>query len=130
LDTAGEEDYQNMLDEWISQANGFLLLFAINDLESFEAIKQKIKRIEKNEADNLPKILVGNKCDLRVDRKVSLQQAEEYAKSINAKYYETSALTDFNGNIKIVFQECSNLILGNSDGNPDKDKKCFKCLVF
>ena len=77
-------------------------------------LKQKIKRIEKNEADNLPKILVGNKCDLRVDRKVSLQQAEEYAKSINAKYYETSALTDFNGNIKIVFQECSNLILGNS----------------
>lgn len=130
MDTAGEEDYQNMLDEWISQASGFLLLFAINDLESFEAIKQKIKRIEKNEADNLPRILVGNKCDLRDDRKVTLQQAEEYAKSINAKYYETSALTDFNGNIKVVFQECSDLILGNSVGNQNEGKKCFKCLVF
>ena len=112
MDTAGEEDYQNMLDEWISQASGFLLLFAINDLESFEAIKQKIKRIEKNEADNLPRILVGNKCDLREDKKVTLQQAEEYAKSINAKYYETSALNDENGNVKIVFQECANMILG------------------
>ena len=35
LDTAGEEDYQNMLDNWIDSAIGFVLVFAINDLESF-----------------------------------------------------------------------------------------------
>ena len=29
LDTAGEDDYQTMIDEWIKAANGFLLLFAI-----------------------------------------------------------------------------------------------------
>ena len=31
LDTAGEEDYQTMVDEQIKSANGFLLLFAINE---------------------------------------------------------------------------------------------------
>ena len=30
LDTAGEEDYQDMMDKWLSQASGFILVFAIN----------------------------------------------------------------------------------------------------
>ena len=48
LDTAGEDDYQTMIDEWIKTANGFLLVFAINDKDSFEALKVKLKRINKN----------------------------------------------------------------------------------
>ena len=47
MDTAGEEDYQTMVDEWIKAAEGFLLLFAINDKESFKALEDKYKRIEK-----------------------------------------------------------------------------------
>ena len=31
LDTAGEDDYQNMMDMWINFGEGFLLVFAIND---------------------------------------------------------------------------------------------------
>ena len=119
-----------MLDQWISLANGFLLLFAINDMESFEALKPKVKRIQNNEADKLPIILVGNKCDLKDDRKVSIQQAEEFAKSIKAKYFETSALTDFNGNVKIVFQECANLILGIESHTKEEEKGCLKCSIF
>ena len=119
-----------MLDQWISLANGFLLLFAINDMESFEALKPKVKRIQNNEADKLPIILVGNKCDLKDDRKVSIQQAEEFAKSIKAKYFETSALTDFNGNVKIVFQECANLIMGIENHTKEEEKGCLKCSIF
>ena len=54
-----------MLDQWISSASGFLLVFAINDLETFQALEIKAKRIQKNEADKLPIILVGNKSDLK-----------------------------------------------------------------
>ena len=128
LDTSGEEDYQNMLDQWISSANGFLLVFAINDLETLQALNSKIERIAKNEAQDLPKILVGNKCDLKDQRKVSKQQAEEFAKNINAKYYETSALEDIN--VKTVFQECANMILGNNTGKNDEEKNCFKCNIY
>ena len=127
LDTAGEEDYQNMLDNWIKKANGFLLIFAINDSESFDAIKLKIKRIEKNEAFDLPIILVGNKCDLEDKRTVSVQQATELAKSINGIYYETSALNDFNGNVKTVFTECAKKIL--TKDKRERKKKCF-CIIF
>ena len=120
LDTAGEDDYQTMIDEWIKSANGFLLLFAINDKESFEALKSKVSRINKNNKGNNPIVLVGNKCDLESKREVDKQNAMDYAKSIGAKYYETSALTDENKNVKVVFQQCAHMILtkftSNSNG--------------
>ena len=36
--------------------------------------------------------LLGNKCDLSNEREVSLKEAVEYAASIGAKHFETSAL--------------------------------------
>ena len=119
-----------MLDQWISLASGFLLVFAINDLETFEALKTKMKRIEKNEANKLPVILVGNKCDLQDQRKVSVQEAEEFAKTIGAKYYETSALNDMNGNVKVVFQECGAMILKKGKDKDEQKKKCAGCSIF
>mgnify|MGYP002524253457 CR=1 FL=1 len=130
MDTAGEEDYQNMLDQWIESAGGFILLYAINDLESFQALQPKVERIKKNEAEKLPIVVVGNKVDLNNERKVSKQQAEEFANSIKAKYFETSALTDSNGNVKLVFETIGNLMIDKANGENNEDKKCSNCLVF
>ena len=131
LDTAGEEDYQDMLDKWLSQASGFILVFAINDLESFNSLKLILQRIKKNEAENLPFIVVGNKCDLDVNRKVTVQQGNEFAKLLKTKYIETSALTDNNGNVKLAFEECAHLILNKSSGKGEKegDGSCSSCFI-
>ena len=128
LDTAGEDDYQTMIDEWIKTANGFLLVFAINDKDSFEALKVKLKRINKNNKGDIPCILVGNKCDLESKREVNKQDAMDLAKSLGTKYIETSALTDENGNVKTVFVECAKMIL-NTNGEDENDKpRC--CILF
>ena len=111
LDTAGEDDYQTMIDEWIKAANGFLLVFAINDKESFDAIESKVVRIRKNNKQDVPIVLAGNKCDLKSKREVDTQTVVDYAKTIGAKYYETSALTDENGNCKVIFQQCAHMII-------------------
>ena len=111
VDTAGEEDYQNMLDQWVEMADGFILVFAINDTETFEALQEKIKRIQKHQDKKCPIVLVGNKCDLEDQRKVSKQDAEALAKSINAAYVETSALTDVNKNCKLPFVKCAQNVL-------------------
>ena len=42
--------------------------------------------------------VLGNKCDLRHERQVPMNEAQEYASSIGALYYETSALSN-EGNI-------------------------------
>ncbi len=130
LDTAGEDDYQTMVDEWIKAADGYLLIFAINDQESFEALKDKVKRIKNNNKEKMPVIIVGNKCDLQDKREISAEKGMEYAKSIGAKYYETSALTDSNGNCKIVFQQCAHLILNSLNPIVKPKPSCPLCNIY
>ncbi len=97
LDTAGEEDYQNMMDMWINFGEGFLLVFAINDSESFEKIKPKYERILKGKHGvKCPILLVGNKQDLENERKVPHADAKQLADSWGIEYIETSAKTNFN----------------------------------
>ena len=97
LDTAGEDDYQNMMDMWISFGEGFLLVFAINDKESFEVIKSKKERVIKGKHNpNVPMLLVGNKQDLASERQVQYNEAKEVATSWGIEYIETSAKTNFN----------------------------------
>ena len=118
-----------MLNSWISQASGFILVFAINDLESFNSLKKVITVIKEQEADNLPLVLIGNKCDLGIKRKVTIQQGEELAKSLKAKYLETSALTDSNGNVKVAFELCGNMII-NKTGKIGEKGGCCCCCCF
>ena len=42
LDTAGQDDYQTMLDTWINSCDGFILVYSIDNKESFESVKIRI----------------------------------------------------------------------------------------
>ena len=102
LDTAGEDDYQNMMDMWINFGEGFLLVFAINDKESFNILRSKRERILKGKhGKEVPMLLVGNKKDLR-DRQVNSDEAKQLADSWGIEYIETSAKT--NENCKEAFE--------------------------
>jgi small GTP-binding protein len=95
LDTAGQDDYQNMLDMWIIFAEGFLLVFAVNDRESFDCLTKKRDRVLKLKKGSIcPIVLVGNKCDLQKERSVSEAEAKELARTWNADYIETSAVVN------------------------------------
>ena len=52
------------------------------------------------------------------------------AKSIGAKFYETSALNDVNKNVRKVFDECGKMILSRAGGNADGKGKCLGCEIF
>ena len=94
LDTAGEEDYQSMLDQWIEAADGFLLVYSIDDKNTFEVLEDKYKKIKQNDTDNnCPIIIVGNKSDLEKIRNVKQKDAQHWANSHQLKYFETSATT-------------------------------------
>ena len=96
LDTAGEEDYQNMMDMWINFGEGFLLVFALNDKESFNLIRSKRDRILKGKhGQKTPMLLVGNKVDLK-DRQVKFDEAKQLADLWGIEYMETSAKTGKN----------------------------------
>jgi GTPase SAR1 family protein len=54
-------------------------------------VKSWIKELKRMLGNDVVLCIVGNKIDLEKDRHVSVQTAEDYAKSVNAKLYHTSA---------------------------------------
>jgi GTPase KRas protein len=74
LDTAGQEEYSAMREQYMRTGEGFLLVYSITSRQSFEEImtfQQQILRVK--DKDYFPIIVVGNKCDLESDRQVSKQ---------------------------------------------------------
>jgi len=93
LDTAGQEEYSAMRDQYMRTGEGFLLVFAVNNAKSFEDIamyREQIKRVK--DADDVPMVLVGNKCDLQA-RAVNVRDASEIARTYGIPFVETSAKT-------------------------------------
>ena len=125
LDTAGKKEYQNNIDHWIDSADGFILVFSIEESNSFESIKELYEKIKQRDACKAPIILVGNKCDQNDKRVISEKQGNDLAKSIDGEYYETSSLNNLNGNVEAVFQRMGKII---SRDVFDEDEKC-KCVI-
>lgn len=124
-DTAGEEDYQNMIDSWINGSDGFLLVFAINEKESFQILDKKRDKILKAKVNKPCSILlVGNKLDLEVSRQVSNKDAVKKANDWGIEYVETSA--KLNVMCKEAFEKLIESVI-NSKKNDDK--KCCCSLV-
>ncbi|CAH8520240.1 unnamed protein product [Schistosoma turkestanicum] len=66
LDTAGQEDYSGIRDNYFRGSEGFILVFAIDDEESVRSLPtfyEQIVRIKNSQ--QVPMLLVANKCDLK-----------------------------------------------------------------
>uniref|UniRef100_A0A671E0H2 HRas proto-onco, GTPase n=1 Tax=Rhinolophus ferrumequinum TaxID=59479 RepID=A0A671E0H2_RHIFE len=95
LDTAGQEEYSAMRDQYMRTGEGFLCVFAINNTNlpvahTILLAGKQIKRVK--DSDDVPMVLVGNKCDLAA-RTVESRQAQDLARSYGIPYIETSAKT-------------------------------------
>ena len=97
LDTAGQDDYQTMLDTWINSSDGFILVYSIDNKESFDAVKIRYERILKLKGEQKVSIvIVGNKCDLEENRKVTREEAENFCNTNKITFLEASALNVIN----------------------------------
>jgi len=98
LDTAGQEDYAAIRDNYFRSGEGFLCIFSITERESFEMtqdFRDQILRVKGADSatDNIPFILVGNKSDIANRRQVPYEEAANLARSWRVDYVETSAKT-------------------------------------
>jgi small GTP-binding protein len=98
MDTAGQEEYVNVRDNYLRAGDGFLCVFSLTERDSFRAtrdLREQILRVKSNQPD-IPMILIGNKTDLTAQRQVSEEEALALALDWNCKYMETSAKTRLN----------------------------------
>ena len=96
LDTAGQEEFSALRDSYMRTGDGFVLVYAVNSSTSFDdcnKLRSQILRIK--EKDNVPMILVGNKCDIE-ERDVTTQEGQELAKQFSCAFIESSAKENIN----------------------------------
>lgn len=93
----GQEEYSAMRDQYMRTGQGFVLTFAITSRSSFDEItqfKEQICRVK--DADKVPMVVVGNKCDLEQERQVTTQEGLDLSKNWGVPFFETSAKNRIN----------------------------------
>lgn len=111
LDTAGQEEYTALRDQWIRDGDGFVLAYSITSRSSLHRVAPLYKQIQRTklmapgapprtDASGalrlVPVVLVGNKCDRTTEREVSMQEGAALAKQLGCAFVEASALTCVN----------------------------------
>ncbi|KAF2134541.1 GTPase NRas precursor [Dothidotthia symphoricarpi CBS 119687] len=112
LDTAGQEEYIALRDQWIRDGEGFVLVYSISSRASFARIQRfhsQIQRVKETAMagsptypgspmsasapvfGHAPVMLVGNKCDRVTEREVSTQEGQALAKDLGCDFVEASA---------------------------------------
>ncbi|KAK9470408.1 ras family protein [Dipodascopsis tothii] len=100
LDTAGQEEYTALRDQWIRDGEGFVLVYAITSRHSYSRIPLFYSQIQQSRADDgggaVPLVLIGNKLDCMADREVSQQEGQDMARRLGCEYLEVSAKGNLN----------------------------------
>lgn len=115
LDTAGQEEYTALRDQWIRDGEGFVLVYSITSRSSFTRIRRfhsQIQRVKDSSSagspttasylsspvpqsmlpgSHAPVMLVGNKSDRVTEREVSTQEGAALAKEMGCDFVEASA---------------------------------------
>lgn len=112
LDTAGQEEYSAMREQYMRTGEGFLLVYSITSETSFEELMtyyQQIQRVK--DSDYVPIVIVGNKSDLEDERQVSYEDGMKLAKQLNSPFMETSAKQNIN--VEEAFYTLSRIVRDN-----------------
>jgi GTPase KRas protein len=110
LDTAGQEEYTALRDQWIRDGEGFVLVYSISSRSSFTRIQKfhhQIQRVKESSSSpssypgsplsaiappgHVPVMLVGNKSDRVTEREVSTQEGHALARELGCEFVEASA---------------------------------------
>jgi small GTP-binding protein len=111
-DLAGQPTFEKVRGNYYQGATGIILVYSVNDRESFDNASKWLVEAYKNMGKLPPTIIVGNKIDLRppvgaTDGFVSKKEGQEFTElfidrlDIPALFIETSARTG--ENVKVAF---------------------------
>lgn len=106
-DTAGQERYRAITSAFYRGAMGALIVYDITKRDSFDAVERWLKELKYNADSRIVVMLIGNKCDLKQQRQVSIQDGTNVARKMNVSFLETSALdaTNVDESFKQVLKE-------------------------
>ena len=108
-DTAGQERYRAMTPMYYRGAHVALVVYSVDNLESFQAIDQWVESLKENADANIIIFIAGNKADLEDSRVITTEQGQEKAKQYSAIFCEVSAKSGMG--IDDLFNDIANTFL-------------------
>lgn len=130
FDTAGQEEFSGIRDQYLRTGDGFVLVFSLVEENSFNKVRPLYENIlDVKDSEKVPIVLVGNKCDLTDQRQVPKEKAEALAKEIGCEYFETSAKN--NHNVSQTFHQAVREVRKwkTEKGEPEDQQKKRKCII-
>jgi Ras-related protein Rab-8A len=111
-DTTGNNDYSSLISSYFSKMTALILMYDISNQKSFDNIKNYLSSFKNKVNNNKFKIfLIANKKDM-YNSVITTKQGQEYAKKINAIFYESSCLCleNFENNPGFIITDIINKI--------------------
>eukprot|EP01111_Echinosteliopsis_oligospora_P009024 TRINITY_DN2566_c1_g3_i2.p1 TRINITY_DN2566_c1_g3~~TRINITY_DN2566_c1_g3_i2.p1 ORF type:complete len:223 (+),score=39.73 TRINITY_DN2566_c1_g3_i2:387-1055(+) len=90
-DTAGQERFRSLAPMYYRGASAAILVYDITNSDTFTAAQDWVQELVTNTDDETILFFVGNKNDMQKIRATPKDKAKEFAESIKATYFETSA---------------------------------------
>lgn len=131
LDTAGQEEFSAMREQYMRTGEGFLLVFSVTDRSSFDEIPKFHRQILRvKDKDEFPMILVGNKSDLDHERTVAPSEVKDLSLLLKIPYLEASAKQ--RTNVDAAFHDLVRAIRRYNEipDAPVKAKKKKRCIIM
>ena len=97
-DTAGQERFKSVTRGYYSNSCCALIVYDVTDQSSFDSVKQWIEDSQTYGSKDIHLVLVGNKIDLKDQRKISTEDGQNLATQYGMDFYESSASTGENIN--------------------------------
>jgi len=118
-DTAGQERFRSMAPLYYRGAVAAILVFSVTEESSFEKLKEWVRELKLNHPPDEPLVLAiaCNKADLADQRVVPWETAAQYAESIGALIYETSAKT--NVGVSQLFHDVARRLISTKSRSSD-----------
>ncbi|KAJ6559892.1 small GTPase superfamily [Mycena capillaripes] len=133
IDTAGQEEYAALRDQWVREGHGFILVYSIAARESFDRLEALHKSVIRVKVADPILTLVGNKSDI-AEREVSKEEGAALARKLGCEFMETSAKTAqnveraFTSVIRALRQTKNIEPLATPNGTPGKKK--IHCIIL
>jgi small GTP-binding protein len=93
-DTCGQERFRSLTTNYYRHADGIVLVFDINDPDSFDNLEKWVHSVNENIEVTLPKVVIANKTDL--GRKITPKSIKQFKTLNKVEVYECSAKTGEN----------------------------------
>ncbi|CAD8077816.1 unnamed protein product [Paramecium sonneborni] len=119
-DCAGQERFMTITSSYFKGAHGIFIFYDVTDKQSFNDIQKWLDQADKFGQASVPKMLIGNKTDLKDQRQITFEEGKQFADASGMSFLEISVKDGLNVQQAILSMTLE--ILAEQEKNQQKEQ--------